>query len=404
MKKLIAKCAILVIPMVFFMLVSCQNEEIGETVEERSENFVSLDMAILFASVLEYPNDKKSKNNKVDGRSSIFKDVEEVFEVPGERGMPSYYIINYKHKGFVVISGDNRTNPIQAFSSTDNFPLDAADYPGGLIDWLDATNSKISDIRSSSVKQTEAMAKFWDICEMQKTIQSVDEGDCNGGGEGGGCENLYTTVGPLMSTVWGQRATFNDLVQNENCTSSTTPTGCVATAMAQVMNYHEFPNNYVWNDMPDDNIGTMEIARLMRDIGEEVNMDYSCTGSGAHMKDAASAFSGDFGYQSVNYTEFNQTTVKQQLGWDRPVILSGYNKKEKNCFLFFCSTKHTEGHAWVCDGYKSNFYCEAGVSYLYLHMNWGWGGFLNGWFGFNTWNPDGDNYQYKKEMIYNIRP
>jgi hypothetical protein len=237
---------------------------------------------------------------------------------------------------------------------------------------------------------------------MQKTIQPIDDGSCNDGG-GGGCENSQTIVGPLLSTTWGQTGTYNDLVQNENCNTGTPPTGCVATAMAQIMNYHEFPNNYNWADMPD-NRGTLETASLMRDIGQAVNMEYTCSSSGAHMEDATSAFSRDFGYQNASFGGYNHSTVKQQLGWGRPVMLSGYRTKEKKCFLFFCSTTYKNGHAWVCDGYRSTFYCETGTSYLHLYMNSGWDGNLNGWFAYNRWNPGTRDYQYKKEMIYNIRP
>lgn len=246
--------------------------------------------AVAFASVLEYPINPKSSNGRTDNANSTFKDIERVFEVPDENGNPSFYIVNYVDEGFIIISADNRTNPIRAFSVENKFPLDEQDYPMGLINWLLETNDLISDIRLLDAQETQSVAQAWDVCEMQKIIQPIDDGGCGGGG----CENRYTTVGPLLSTTWEQTSGYNDLVQNKNCPSGTAPTGCVATAMAQIMKHHEFPNNYNWTDMPD-NRGTMETARLMQDIGQAVNMQYTCTLSGAHMEDATSAFSSVIG-------------------------------------------------------------------------------------------------------------
>jgi hypothetical protein len=132
------------------------------------------------------------------------------------------------------------------------------------------------------------------------------------------------------------------------------PTGCVATAMAQVMKYHEFPNNYNWDNMPDL-WGTMETARLMRDVGDAVNMDWGCDGSGADTKDeVASSFRNDFGYSSASYSGFNRDIVKQQLRWNRPVILRGGRK--------------------------------------------------SGWYAYNNWNPGDHTFNYNRGMVYNIKP
>ena len=169
-------------------------------------------------------------------------------------------------------------------------------------------------------EQAAAVAQAWEICEMQAILGISPDEDCAASNEG--CINTYEFLGPLMTTTWGQRKPYNDSVRFEGCpTAGTAPTGCVATAMAQVMKFHEFPANYNWANMPD-NTGTTETATLMRDIGEAVDMQYSCGGSGAYMNDAASAFSNDFGYQNANYSGFNRDEVIQQIRWNRPVLLS----------------------------------------------------------------------------------
>lgn len=389
--------------LLIFML-SCDDALKENEIKKGSENFISMDEAISFASVLEHPIMVKDANGRTVGTQTSFKDVKSVFEVPDANGEPSFYIINYEGDGFIIMSADDRANSIRAFSSDNAFSLNETDYPLGLVNWLMETSDLISDVRLLNVEETEAVAQSWDVCGMQMMIQPIDDGgDCGDGG-GGGCQDSQTTVGPLMATTWGQQRTYNDLVENENCAAGTAPTGCVATAMAQIMYYHSFPNNYNWENMQLGGMGTMETARLMRDVGQAVDMNYTCTASGADMEDATSAFSNDFGYQNATYSDFNHSTVKQQLGWNRPVMLSGYRTMVVNCFGFFCSTKYENGHAWVCDGYRSTHFCNTGNTYLHLYMNWGWNGSLNGWFAYNRWNPGTRDYQYKKKMIYNIRP
>lgn len=300
--------------------------------------------------------------------------------------------------------------------------MESEGLPSGLVGWLAESSDMISEIRVLDKEQTQSVAKAWKPCQIQKTIKAIEPDDGCDGNEGG-CEDQYTTVGPLLSTLWGQWGAYNDnapfMVErqfggitieipfdecppSEDCCQA--PTGCVATAMAQIMNFHEFPNNYNWDNMPDL-WGTSETARLMRDIGDAVNMDWGCNGSAADTKDeVASSLRNDFGYSSASYADFNREIVKQQLIWNRPVILKGGRKSGWWIFVTY-----KDGHAWVCDGYKSIFHCEIGTGYLYLHMNWGWGDThygrsLNGWYAYNNWNPGNHTFNYKKGMVYNIKP
>ena len=205
-----------------------------------------------------------------------------------------------------------------------------------------------------------------------------------------------------MTTEWGQGSGFNDLAPMLGCGRAVT--GCVATAIAQVMNYYEFPQDeYDWNLMPDGRNGSLETSQLMRDIGDAVGMDWGCPpkGSGASTEDSPSVFINRYGYSNASFGDFNNQTVKQQIRWNRPVILAAH--QEANCFLGWCSYKR--GHAWVCDGYNSWSSCETGNTYTYYHMNWGWRGTDNGYFAYNNWNPDATgSFNENKRMVYNIRP
>lgn len=398
--------------LVITLLYSCQQEEVVKSTKiQQSKNFVQLDEVTAIATVLEYPITTTSDNAaaRTNGVTSIFKDIENVLEIPDENGDPSFYIINYKDEGFIMLSADNRTNPIRAFSMDEKFPIEAGKLPNGLVGWLVETSEMIHQIRILDEVQTQGVAMSWDICEMQNTVcPPGDDCGCSGGPstrrERAICDNRNTTVGPLLSTEWGQWNGYNNFSGRAgdcpNFPNSRPPSGCVATAMAQVMKFHEHPSKYNWNSMPD-NSGSNETAQLMRDIADAIDMDWNCNGSRAYMKDAASAFSCEFGYQNVYYTDFNLNTLKQQLRQNKPVLLSGYQNKK--CFLWWCS--YSDGHAWVCDGYRSTFHCRTRATYLYLHMNWGWGlRTKDSYYAYNDWNSGNYSFNHNKEMIININP
>lgn len=147
-------------------------------------------------------------------------------------------------------------------------------------------------------------------------------------------------------------------------------------------------------------------SSLLYNIGLEVDMDYSCSGSGANTGDAVNALTGAYNYSSASYTNYSHHTVKNEINAGYPVILRGRNSNS--------------GHAWVCDGYRSSQYYECqrdpyGGSALvavhthttlYLHMVWGWGTTSVGYYAFNGWDPTGTPGPYNddKKMIVNIRP
>lgn len=101
-----------------------------------------------------------------------------------------------------------------------------------------------------------------------------------------------------------------------------------------------------------------------------------------------------FDYSIALKADYNYNTVKSNINYNRPVLLSGSNS--------------SGGHMWVCDGYRVyNLYFDdcSGYSYLHLHMNWGWqNGLYNGWFNCGNFNPGNTSYNSNKKMIYNIIP
>ena len=235
------------------------------------------------------------------------------------------------------------------------------------------------------------------------------------------------TVNPLLTTTWNQTTPYND-----NCPTLGAKrcyTGCVATAMAQIMKYHNYPAqgtgtstayttgngkltipsvnfavNYNFNTMgsaaPSTTTEKANVARLMYHCGASVQMNYDTSGSGAPSANVVTALRTYFGYdRSILLRERNYFTnlaweqmIKTQLDASQPVYYAGYGT----------TGGVTTGHAFVCDGYNNSGY---------FHFNWGWGGSYNGNFVTTALNPGtggagsgSGTYNNDQSIIINIKP
>ena len=371
-------------------------------VDEKNQHFISLELAKEIAS--ETVSRAFANNNSPlpSSRTNSFGTISQIFEIHDENEVPALYIINFSDSGYVILAADNRTSPIKSFSLDHNFSLDEEEYPFGLVEWLMGTTERISEIRQLDFEQSNAVASTWDLDEMEALMTLSEEGE-------GDKTYSFEQRGPLLSTTWGQRGGYNNQAPIVACKGgvSRALTGCVATALAQVINYHQYPNWYNWNNMPDLS-GSTEISRLMKNVGDAVDMDWGCDVSSADTKkEGASSLKDDFHYSSAKYADYNYSNVENEIKQSRPVILRG-GKKGRACFAgIFCYNIYENGHAWVCDGYKKNTVTSPTYrySYKYLHMNWGWDGELNDWYSYSDWSPSSSrSYNYKRCMIYNIKP
>lgn len=231
---------------------------------------------------------------------------------------------------------------------------------------------------------------------------------------------VYEQVGPFLPTTWGQGERYNDeltSLQCENYLNGRPPTGCVATAMAQIMRYWQHPSTYNWSIMPSyankymsSTTGTLEIAKLMKDIGTSVNMTYDCNqGSTSSLPYARSAFVNTFSYSSsASIINYDSSTIESyfipQINMNIPILMSGVD------------ATLGVGHAWVCDGYKRNVttlihnpgtvyeYQTYAISGFYLSLNWGWNGGSNGWFLYTNFSPSNYNFNSGQQCIISIQP
>ncbi|MDW5299090.1 MAG: C10 family peptidase [Sedimentibacter sp.] len=397
--------------------ISCQREDRFEPEEEGTAitNFVSQAEALEVAEGFDF---SKKQFNSSSGESKGFKEVVNILDVPANSMETSYYIVNYENGGFAIISADNRLIPVLAFSETNSFPTDAEHYPGGLVEWLYKINEVVKETRTANVEQTPEIKALWDKIvdggDIDKNNNSkrttFDPSDCPYEGY-----TFYTSqqYGPLCSTLWGQWEPYNNYVPLTGCSSSNgrAPTGCVPTAMAQVMRYNAFPNDYNWGSMPN-NYANGEVMQLMVDCGDAVDIDYDCEdGSSASTSDVPSALINYFNYTSASYANYSYTTVKNEIQNNHPVILRG--GRNVGWWIFGI---YDDGHAWVADGSLEIFYYQCvynpfyqeyelvnTVNYLYFNMNWGWTGSYNGWYAFNNFNPGSHTFNYQTKMVYNIR-
>lgn len=351
---------------------------------------------------------------------SKIKSIKSTTVVSQDDGLNSFYIIEYLGGGFAILSADKRTPAVLAYSPSSYFPTDTV--PLGVNIWLSERQEEIEHIRSANLPYTgqDKITPFRNVLvnetndNMPFNIPAPDPGDL--------CEEYIIQTGPLLQTTWNQIGGYNNMMPLlPSCALPMTNngrafTGCVATAMAQVMRFHQHPNTYNYAIMPnavqwfDTNPSAMAVSQLMLDAAESVNASYGCeaTGAASDLQDIVNAFKNTFNYAStVTKGDFDRNTVINEIRFgNRPVILTGYTTRTG---LIFYSYKG--GHAWVADGYRVINWCpdpltgEGGGASMSFYMNWGWGdNDFNGWFSTLSANSGNGNFQYKREMVIGIKP
>lgn len=386
------------------LFVGC-NKELYEGSIGRDNYTVNADQAIIIAKKA-----FSSRNGFIKSTVTELK-IKDNKTYLDKNSLPYFHIINLENeseKTFMIVSGDERTMPILAYSKSNFFDLDGK-MPYGVIDWLQSQEKYIDSIRGNHIEQLEAIKNQWtQIILPENQINSSnlknepieDPNDCTG--------SYFIIKNPLLTTTWGQGCVYNEQCPS-GCNSdycNHMPTGCVATAMAQILMYYHHQTNYNWASLQNDyydfgQTGASEVARLMKDVGNSINMSYDCDGSGATMASVNDAFEQNFGYSSGgtlgNFID-NIETIKSNLLYNRPVIFSGCR------IIHFGGLWYTGCHAWVGDGFMESYDCITGYGWLSYHMNWGWNGIYNGWYGISDWSPGTYNYQYDQDVIVNIHP
>ncbi len=255
--------------------------------------------------------------------------------------------------GFVVVAGDDGLPPILGYSDNNLFstqapPPEVTSYLAGYSAWL------------RQVKEQGATEVL---------------------------REASTLIPPLLQgLVWNQLAPYNLLTPEVD--GSHAPTGCVATALAQVMRYFAWPlqakpsagtgtdlgaKPLDWHNMPDNLTLTstdtqkQAVAYLMKEVGRAVNMQYSALASASNTTNAYRALLENFDYApSLRYVDAKYYSPR---AWQE--LMLAELKAARPIFYTGSTSTGTAAHAFVLDGYDGNGY---------FHVNWGWGGLSDGYF------------------------
>ena len=300
---------------------------------------------------------------------------------------PAVYVFNSENQGFVLVSAEDHARAILGYSDEGYF--DENDIPDNMLFWLQMYADEMAqEITNHHAMRLVAAQHNSTRLEAMKRKQSTD---------------TYPTISPILgNTVWGQDTPFNNYCPSYN--GQRTVTGCVATALSQIMYVHKHPTRgkgshsyttttkqlsvsanfgnttYDWANMiPNykNSYTTTQanaVATLMYHVGVAADMDYTVEGSGTTSNVALVAITEYFDYdKAINILpkdymkeENILQTIATDLQTGRPVYLSG-------------ATINQEGHAFVCDGMRSDGY---------LHINWGWNGTANGYFTLSALDPE----------------
>ena len=316
------------------------------------------------------------------------------------------YVVNVGNT-FVLVSANDVAHPVLGYSLSRPWPTKSGEradagvkLPSQITSYLDDLAGQIE--AASGVDPDQETASEWQqLLTLNSQLLTTNPPD---------------SVGPLLTTTWDQSPYYNALCPKD--VNGQAVTGCVATAMAQIINYWGYPihgrgthsynsnygtlsvnydsANYDYANMPSELTAASTpaqvnaVATLMRDCGVALNMDYAANGSGAFDQEVRTAL--------INYFKYNpnlslaeeafflpdewKAMLKNDLDAGRPIYYAGI-------------TSNLLGHAFVCDGYKQNGF---------FHFNFGWSGLGDGWYMLSAVNPYGMCFSVNRTAIFGIVP
>lgn len=328
----------------------------------------------------------------------------EVLNLPYHESSPSFYLFENPSGGWMILSAEDRTAPVLAYSDEGSF--DFRNLAPNTRFWLSKLDNDIKFLRKTNGTADAVIKKQW---------------------EEAGIRTKASGEGKLLETaLWNQGQPYNNLCPVVARYQS--PSGCVATAMAIILRYHKWPehgtgtlptyvtetsrvtipgysidsHNYNWDNMPLEYteaataLQQKEVAQLMYDCGVMVRMDYAGTSSSAYSKDVIPALSKHMSY-SASARELYQTHYSV-MEWFRMIT----EEIDGGCPILYGGSdiEKQEGHQFVCDGYDSNGF---------IHINWGWSGLANGYYSI-TYLGDKDKekvnhvFNYDASAIFGLKP
>ena len=316
-------------------------------------------------------------------------------------GGSEFYVFNRPSgDGWVIVAGDNGASPtILAYSDKGSFDYNKS--PDATKTILTGYTKSIQDLRQSGISES---------------IPSKAP------------KRAAIIVAPLLKTSWNQNTPYNNQCPTADEGGGRCPTGCVATAIAQIMNYWQWPkqgygkhtntdNNetrdfsqstYDWDNMLDSysdytEVQANAVAQLMADVGCAMNMMYRSSESGTWAIDAAQALLRNFSYSGELHMhhmmdkkgiKVNNLTAEQgsEIDEDDEALIRSELASKRPIYMGV-SSRYKEKHAVVCDGYDADDY---------FHINFGWGSDADGFYRLYSMGKFGE--YVSSELITNIKP
>ena len=384
------------------ILLSSQiNSFISNQFQRKTMRTKFLPLAVLFLMAVGHlqaaPRTKvqmKLSAQQALGQSSMIPNVKKNAQLRELRQTAVYSIFGYEDGGFAIVSADDLLPEVLGMS--------AARYSNG-----------------------ENKNFMWWLKAMEKSAQGVLKSGKRFVTPKPGDLGFETDVPSMMTTKWDQDEPYNNYCPGSGW--SRCLTGCVATAMAQVLNYHKMPEHgigtrtiyypqgdtsgeavtanfeehyYDWDNMLDhyvygqyNDAQANAVATLMRDCGVAADMEYGTSaegGSGAYSQEAAAGLRQYFGLETAtcverdNYSDTEwMNIVYNELSTSGPVYYGG---SDRNPYI-------NGGHAFVLDGYNA-----AGL----VSVNWGWSGDDDGFFDISLLNPSYYEFSLYQDMIIGL--
>jgi len=316
--------------------------------------------------------------------------------------LPNLYIFTTEDS-FVILSADDCVKPILGYS-TEN-PFGTETIPENVRGWLEDYENYIAETRKSGKKAEAQVEKEW-----EKLI------------DGNVTTSKTESPSYLVKTQWDQFMPFN-----LQCPGTNTATGCVATAMAQIMKYWNYPttgfsshsytptshpeygeltvnfgeNTYDWDNMIDSYLGSYTeeqanaVAKLMYHCGVSVDMSYGHSSS-AITSDAIYALQTYFNYcptaEYVKRADYVDENGEEDLEQWKNLLIAELTATPPRPIQYRGNNTGRTGHSFICDGYDET----TGK----FHFNWGWSGDGDGWFDI----PDIPSYPDNHGAIIGIQP
>ncbi|MBO7133457.1 MAG: C10 family peptidase [Bacteroidales bacterium] len=335
-------------------------------------------------------------------------------DVTSQTEFTNFYIFN-TDGGFIIVAADDIATPILGYSDAGIF--NPNNIPVNMHEWLLGYDRDISLGISNGVSASPEIAADW-----RKLVSGIAVS-----------QKRSRSVNALVQTRWNQGSPYNTFCPYDTDEGERTVTGCVATAMAQIMKYWNYPaqgngsqtythsrygelsvtfgsTTYDWSNMLNTYTNSATdaqknaVATLMYSCGVAVKMSYGVSRTGGSGAVTVGPYNGTAEYAMENFFLYKNTlegrfrSDYEDTDWKNMIIAD----LDASRPIIYTGRGDGGGHCFICDGYNNN---------NQFHFNWGWGGYCDGFYAINSLEPGtggigsgNGTYNDSQSAIFGIEP